>query len=154
MENESSKAFDIPRRAWIRGVTATGVAVVAGYVVGRNSHAATRGSASEAANGYGPEPPSGGRPLARLDDVPRGGGLVVRDANIVLTRDDAGQVRAFSATCTHQGCTVSSVQDGVIVCPCHGSRFDARNGRPVAGPASRPLAEVPVAVRNDTVVTT
>jgi Rieske Fe-S protein len=88
-----------------------------------------------------------------VGDVPQGGGFVVQDANIVLTRDDAGEVRAFSATCTHQGCTVTSVQGGVILCPCHGSRFDAWSGQPVAGPAVRGLAEIPVAVRDDAVVT-
>jgi Rieske Fe-S protein len=154
MDDASPRAFDLPRRAVIRGVTVTGAAAVAGYVVGRSSDAATQPSVPAAANGYGAVPGDAGRRLAALGDVPVGGGVVVQDANIVLTRDDTGQVRGFSATCTHQGCTVTSVQDGVILCPCHGSRFDARSGAPVAGPAVSALAEIPVSVRGDAVVTT
>jgi len=143
--------LDIPRRAVIRGVTVTGLAAVAGYLVARSSDAAAPGNDTAGANGYGSPPEDAGRRLAALDDVPPGGGLVVED--VVLTRDDNGDVRGFSATCTHQGCTVGSVQDGAIGCPCHGSLFDASTGEPVAGPATRALAEVPVAVRDDAVFT-
>lgn len=145
--------LDIPRRAVIRGATVTGVAAVVGYVVARNSDAARTTRATAAANGYGAAPSSAGRRLADLGDVPLGGGLVVEDADVVLTRDDVGDVRGFSATCTHQGCTVSSVQGGAILCPCHGSRFDARSGAPIAGPATRALAAIPVTVRDSAVFT-
>ena len=62
-------------------------------------------------------------------------------------------MRGFSSTCTHQGCTVSSVENGAIVCPCHGSRFDSRTGSPVQGPATQALRGVPVVIRGDTVFT-
>ena len=146
-------ALDIPRRAFIRGATVTCAAAVAGYVVARNSWAAGQTRATAAANGYGAAPSSAGHPLANLKDLPVGGGLVVEEANVVLTRDATGEVRGFSATCTHQGCTVSSVQDGAILCPCHGSRFDAVSGSPVAGPAARALAKISVAVRDNAVFT-
>jgi Rieske Fe-S protein len=144
-------SLDIPRRAVVRGVTVTGVAAVAGFALARTSEAADPATETTAANGYGAEPGDAGRRLAALDDVPPGGGLVVED--VVLTRDDAGDVRGFSATCTHQGCTVSGVEGGVILCPCHGSSFDALTGSPVAGPAPSALAEVPVTVRDDGVFT-
>jgi Rieske Fe-S protein len=57
-------------------------------------------------------------------------------------------VRAFSATCPHQGCPVSTVANGTIDCPCHGSRFDAKTGAVVAGPAPRGLTPVAVVVRD------
>lgn len=86
--------------------------------------------------------------IAREDEVPAAGGLVVAHANLVLTRDAEGEIRAFSALCTHKGCTVSGVSDGHITCPCHGSRFDAATGRPVAGPAEQPLPPVAITIRD------
>jgi len=56
--------------------------------------------------------------------------------------------RAFSAICTHLGCIVGwDAQRHQIACPCHAGFFDI-NGRPVAGPPPRPLAELGVAVVN------
>ena len=44
-------------------------------------------------------------------------------------------VKAFTAVCTHQGCTVGMVEDGMIGCPCHGSTFDiATDGSVRHGP--------------------
>ncbi len=41
---------------------------------------------------------------------------------------------ALTATCTHQGCTITNVENQTYVCPCHGSTFDF-NGRVIGGPA-------------------
>ena len=76
--------------------------------------------------------------LAAVDDIPDGGGIVLTDDKLVLTRD-GDAVRCFSAVCTHQGCLVAGVQDGQIRCPCHGSAFDAATGAVVQGPATEPL---------------
>jgi Rieske Fe-S protein len=95
-------------------------------------------------------PGTGGpQPLAKVADIPAGGGVIVQ--NVVLTKDQSGKVNAFSATCTHQGCAVTAVSGGTINCPCHGSKFDAASGRPVAGPASKPLAAVAVQQRDGAV---
>ncbi len=51
---------------------------------------------------------------------------------------------AFRLVCTHMRCRVSPLPEGGFSCPCHGSRYDAA-GRPVAGPAPRPLERLPVA---------
>ncbi|WP_371666523.1 Rieske (2Fe-2S) protein [Streptomyces sp. NBC_00289] len=90
--------------------------------------------------------------LARADEVPRGGGLVVPSANVVLTRGEGGELRAYSAICTHAGCVVAEVSDGKILCPCHGSRFDAVTGRPVHGPATKALPVVKVTERDGVIV--
>ncbi len=46
---------------------------------------------------------------------------------------------ARPAVCTHLGCIANwKTEEGMIACPCHGSRFD-REGNVVAGPAPRPL---------------
>jgi len=101
----------------------------------------------------GPAEAAGGRRLVALADVPVGGGVVLTGESLVVTRPAPDDVRAFSAVCTHQGCTVDTVADGTIDCPCHGSRFDAATGAVRHGPAARPLAPVPVAVRSGEVVT-
>jgi Rieske Fe-S protein len=130
---------------------------VAGYLVahghddgkgaGANSQFGSAGGGSAVGSAGGAD----GSQLARLDQVPAGGGVVLTRQGIVLTRDDAGTVHGFSATCTHQGCTVSEVSGGTINCPCHGSQFDASTGAPVAGPAPTPLAPVSVTVRDGAV---
>ncbi len=48
-------------------------------------------------------------------------------------------LKAFSTRCTHAGCRLSQEINGIIICPCHGSRFDAMTGRVLSGPAFRPL---------------
>ncbi len=100
------------------------------------------------------EPPSGGdaAPIASVSEIPEGGGIVLDSQAIVLTRPAADDVRAFSAICTHQGCLVSTVGNGRINCPCHGSSFDMTTGAPVAGPAQTPLPAIPVTVENGSVI--
>ena len=87
-----------------------------------------------------PAPPAGpagkGSVLATVGDVPVGGGVVLADRDVVVTQPVPGTFQAFSATCTHQGCTVSEVANGTINCPCHGSRFAVADGSVTAGPAT------------------
>jgi rieske iron-sulfur protein len=62
---------------------------------------------------------------------------------------------AYSAICTHLGCTVlpSLSEQGYIVCPCHASLFDpAAAARVITGPANRPLPSLPIEVSSDGVV--
>ncbi|MBK7030387.1 MAG: Rieske (2Fe-2S) protein [Bacteroidales bacterium] len=47
--------------------------------------------------------------------------------------------RAFSSTCTHAGCLLTKEENGLILCPCHGSGFEASTGRVKKGPALKPL---------------
>lgn len=106
------------------------------------------------ANAYGPATGGGGRMLVAVDRVPLGGGVVLAKDKVVVTRPTAEDVRAFSAVCTHQGCTVNAVADGAIDCPCHGSSFDAATGAVRQGPATRPLPAVAVTVRSGQVFAT
>jgi len=57
----------------------------------------------------------------------------------VVTEPEAGTFNGSSAICTHLGCTVATVDQGTINCPCHGSRFSIIDGSVQAGPAPRPL---------------
>ena len=101
-------------------------------------------------------PSSGGESSAaaansvKTADVPVGGGVVLKEAKVVVTQPQAGQFKAFSAVCTHKQCTVSKVADGTIDCPCHGSEFSAVDGSVVKGPAEKPLATKTVTVTGDT----
>ncbi|GGU96676.1 nitrite reductase/ring-hydroxylating ferredoxin subunit [Streptomyces cavourensis] len=82
---------------------------------------------------------AGGAVLAKAADIPEGGGMVFAAQKVVVTQPRAGEFKAFSATCTHQGCAVKDVTDNVITCPCHNSTFDAATGSPTGGPATQPL---------------
>ena len=93
-----------------------------------------------------------GTALAAVADIPVGGGLVLADRDIVITQPVAGTFKAFSATCTHQGCTVGDVAGGTINCPCHGSKFAVADGSVAKGPAARPLAAKEVGVQGSSIV--
>ena len=71
----------------------------------------------------------------------------------VLFRTKSG-VFAYSAICTHQGCTVTySATSKLLKCPCHGAEFDpASGGKAVTGPTQTPLAKIKVAVKGAWVV--
>lgn len=56
----------------------------------------------------------------------------------ILIRNSDGSLKAFSAVCTHAGCTVG-YENGTIVCPCHGGEYNAETGEVVAGPPPAPL---------------
>lgn len=69
--------------------------------------------------------------------------------------NDPASLVAYSAICTHLGCAVFAQlnQEGLIACPCHGSRFDPRNGaKVIGGPADRPLPSLPITVDAEGVV--
>jgi Rieske Fe-S protein len=141
----------LTRQRLLRGSLVALVGAVAGFLTARGSAAARAGGGASAANAYTPPATTGGRKLVAVDRVPVGGGVVLGKEKVVVTRPAPGDVRAFSAVCTHQGCTVGTVADGTIDCPCHGSRFDAATGAVRRGPAARPLAPVAVVVRSGTV---
>jgi Rieske Fe-S protein len=138
----------LTRTGLLRGALVTAFGAVAGYLTARTSSAAGGMRGTTAANAYGPPTGSATRLLIPLDQVPHGGGVILSEDDIVLTRASSGDVHAFSAVCTHQGCTVDTVAAGSIDCPCHGSSFDADTGAVISGPASRPLPPIAVVVRD------
>ena len=145
---------ELSRRSVLNGCAVCAVAGVVGFAVARNSKAAEPKKPGAQANAYGNAPDSGDEPLATVDQVPAGGGLILKDADVVLTKDAAGNVHAFSVTCPHQGCPVGSVEGGVIVCPCHGSTFAIDSGARVAGPATSGLTKVDVTVQGNEILAT
>jgi len=93
--------------------------------------------------------------VAKLSDLSEDRGQLCTDfflqpAMVLKTGDETCIAR--SAVCTHLGCTVKTeLVDGKIFCPCHVSYFDVATGKPLAGPASYPLAEEPLVIEGDLV---
>jgi Rieske Fe-S protein len=110
----------------------------------------TAGPQSQAPDNSGGN--TGGNVLAKTTDIPVGGGKIIDAEKVVVTQPTKGTFKCFSAVCTHAGCTVSGVSNGVISCPCHGSRFSATDGSVKGGPAPSPLAAKKVTVQGDSVV--
>ena len=85
-------------------------------------------------------------------DVPVGGGTILTDQKIVVTQPASGTFKAFSAVCTHMGCTVNKVDGGFIDCPCHQSQFDISTGTPTSSSqAKRALDAKTATVSGDSV---
>jgi len=92
--------------------------------------------------------------IASESEVAPGSAVTFKDSGnpAVLVHLKSGDFVAYSAICTHQGCTVA-YKGGKLACPCHGSVFDpARGAEVVAGPAPRPLPEIPVKVEGGEIV--
>ena len=142
------------RRGVLVGAGLLGAGAVLTACGGKSSEPAA-GSASGEQTSAAPAAgaPSGEQassaPQVRVADVPVGGGVVLKDAKVVVTQPTAGQFHAFSAVCTHKQCVVSQVADGTIDCPCHGSRYSDVDGSVVKGPATQPLAAKTVTVQGD-----
>ena len=95
--------------------------------------------------------PAGMHPVAEAGAVGVGQGVRFNDPAsgrpAWLIRSGSQRYDAFSAVCTHAGCTVdfdsSSKQ---FVCPCHGGTYSASDGRVLGGPPPSPLARIKVAL--------
>lgn len=97
---------------------------------------------------------AGATPLIALADVPVGSAASATTADgkpVIVAQPTAGTAVAFSAICTHQGCTVAP-SGSQFKCPCHGSVYKASDGSNVSGPAPRPLAKLQVKVVDGQVV--
>jgi Rieske Fe-S protein len=129
------------RRDAMHAVGAVALAGVALTACGTDAEQQVQDAASGAAGAV--------KDLAKQADIPVGGGKVFESAKIVVTQPTAGDFKAFSAVCTHQGCIVSSVKDGTINCPCHGSQFDIATGDVKRGPATSGLPAKSVTVGSD-----
>ncbi|PLS83849.1 MAG: (2Fe-2S)-binding protein [Actinobacteria bacterium] len=112
--------------------------------------------ASGETSGGTPQEEAQGNAIASEGEVVPGTAAEFTDPSgqpAVLVHLENGDFVAYSAVCTHAGCTVA-FNNGQLACPCHGSIFDPANGAAVvSGPANRPLPEVPVEVRDGQVFT-
>lgn len=136
---EASGCGGVGRRAVLCGAGALGAAALAGCASG---------------GGAKPVADLKGKQIAKTADIPVGGGKVYGDAKVVVTQPSQGAYKAFTAVCTHQGCTVGGVANGLIKCHCHGSEFKITDGSVQHGPAKAPLKEYPVRVEGGGIVVT
>ncbi|MGA7160292.1 MAG: Rieske (2Fe-2S) protein [Bacteroidota bacterium] len=91
--------------------------------------------------------------VGKLSDIEKDSGTIVKFGSkpVILLRLASGELRAFSATCTHLECTVQYRKDfGLIWCACHNGKYDV-NGRNVSGPPPRPLDEYKVNIQGEEV---
>ena len=90
----------------------------------------------------------------KADDVKPNTGQIFKFGSkpAIIVRTAAGELRAFTAVCTHLNCTVQYRPDlGQIWCACHNGHFDL-NGHNVSGPPPRPLDAYVVNVRGTQIV--
>lgn len=144
---------ELTRRAVVAGACVAAAATAAGCAglgAAGSGDGAGAGGGEGGRGGAGDPGGAGGaggeQTLGSTTDIPIGGGVVFTELGVVVTQPSKGDIRAFSAICTHRGCTVSSVADGTINCPCHGSTFSSSDGSVVQGPAQEPLSERQVIV--------
>lgn len=90
--------------------------------------------------------------LGAADEVPVGGSKLYTDENVVVSRIADDEYKAFSSICTHARCPIEKLQGAKLTCQCHGSQFDARNGKVLREPAVTPLEELPVKVAGGKIV--
>ncbi|MEV7792357.1 Rieske 2Fe-2S domain-containing protein [Streptomyces sp. NPDC087512] len=99
------------------------------------------------------------QPTAPVDlgtegEVAKGATKLYRDQNVVVSRAEDGSLKAYSTICTHAGCPIKKLEGTKLVCPCHGSEFDARTGEVLRAPASVPLVELRAEVKQGRIVAT
>ena len=145
----------VSRELFIRAAVALGVGVAGGSVLAGCSNGTDAGRAvtggSEATSGPRVAP---GEAIAATSSVEANSAVSYTSAETgqpeVLVRLADGRFVAYSAVCTHQGCTVAYKPDTrKLACPCHGGTFDpAQRAEVVAGPPPRPLPAVGIEERN------
>ncbi|MFE0696176.1 Rieske (2Fe-2S) protein [Streptomyces sp. NPDC059173] len=133
-----------------RVIAAAGAAGAAAALTACGGSDDAKGSGTAEQPGSGGEE-QGGAVLAATADIPEGGGVVFAQQKVVVTQPKPGEFKAFSSTCTHQGCAVKDVSAGTITCPCHNSTFDAATGSPTGGPATQPLPAREITVEGDSI---
>ena len=89
----------------------------------------------------------------KISDIPKDSGQIIRFGNkpVILIRTKSGELRAFSAVCTHLNCTVQFRKDlELIWCACHNGKYDL-TGKNISGPPPRPLEPYRVVIKGDEV---
>lgn len=144
----------VARRTVLTGGTlVAGAAVLAGCGSSDTTSTGTASAAPSSASATAATSPAENAALAQLADVPVGGAVAAMMGGkpVIVAQPASGTAVAFSAICTHKGCTVAPA-GAKLECPCHGSVFDALTGKVLQGPAGAPLASVAVSVKDGAVV--
>jgi Rieske Fe-S protein len=140
------------RRAVLGGVAAVGAGAVLAACGGDSEPKSKSSASSDSGSSSGSGDQAAGGSIGTTADVPVGGGTVFKQQKIVVTQPKKGDFKAFTAVCTHMGCTVGEVNGDTIQCNCHGSQYSAEDGSVKKGPAPKPLAEKKVSVEGDKII--
>jgi cytochrome b6-f complex iron-sulfur subunit len=92
----------------------------------------------------------------KLAELPMNSGKIFKFGSKpgLLVRTQSGDVKAFSASCTHLDCIVQyDPNSKQIICACHNGAYDL-SGKNVSGPPPRPLDEYTVNVKGDDITVT
>jgi nitrite reductase/ring-hydroxylating ferredoxin subunit len=92
--------------------------------------------------------------IASASLIPAGGSALFRypseDDPCILVREHGGRLVAYSSVCTHLSCAVIHDQrQDTLYCPCHNGYFTVAEGRPYAGPPTRPLPRIKLEQEGD-----
>ena len=142
-------AEGLSRRHALAGAVTVGIGVPLLAACGGDDDGGTASDPAGSTGDASSTPAGEGGALATTSEIEVGGGTIFADQKVVVTQPTEGDFKAFTAVCTHQGCTVGSVSDGTINCPCHGSQFSIEDGSVQGGPAPSPLAEVELDIKGD-----
>lgn len=161
-QSSDPSQLDLSRRIVLRGAAVSGVALPllaacgsdepTGGTAGDGTEETATPEDSPTAAEESPTDDGAAAGLVSTSEVPVGGGTILQDEKIVVTQPAEGEFKAFTAVCTHQGCTVSSIADQEIVCGCHQSHYSIEDGSNVSGPAPSPLEEIAITVQGDQIV--
>jgi thiosulfate dehydrogenase [quinone] large subunit len=168
---EEASRREVVLKGTVTAVAAVGGLMLAGVVAGlgrlaggtkNNSGGATLPSPAQSASGSNTTPGSSGSggshpagtALGPAKDVPVGGAASFTDPGTgdpsIVIQATAGKFVAFDAVCPHAGCTVGyDPSAAVIVCPCHGSQFNAATCAVETGPAASGLNPITIAKGSD-----
>jgi Rieske Fe-S protein len=160
LETSATARRSILRAAGLLGLTGVGAAALGACSEASSSSPPAAPAAAETSAPDSPSPtaaatsskpsaspakaPEG--PSVAASKVPVGGGVILENADYVITQPSKGKYKAFSKICTHQGCPVASVANGVIHCNCHGSEYSIKDGSVTNPPAPKALAEAKTTV--------
>lgn len=121
METKESQGFSPERRKLVRTATlAMGALALSGALASMLRRVQAQAAVE---------------PMRLPADLPEGWSVA---GPVLVFRQGAEELRAFSSRCTHLGCRIDRILDGEAACPCHGSRFRP-DGSVAQGPAARPL---------------
>lgn len=159
---------EVVLKGTVTAFTAAGGLVLAGVVAGlgrlaggtknnsgpaplspTQSASAPTASSSTGGSGSGGSHPAG-TAIGPAKDVPVGGAASFTDPRTgdpsIVIQASAGKFVAFDAVCPHAGCTVQYDQSAaLLICPCHGSQFNASSGAVESGPAATGLTPITIA---------
>ncbi|MGP4006676.1 Rieske (2Fe-2S) protein [Streptomyces sp. 4N124] len=158
MTSESVQPVSAPsRRTVVAAVGAAGLAVAltaCGSEDDASGSSTEQGAdASSPAGGADASSPAaeGGAALAKTSDIPEGSGKIFSNEKIVVSQPAAGDYKAYSTICTHQGCPMTDLKEDIISCACHGSTFSIADGSVQKGPATKPLEAKEITVSGDSI---